>query len=43
MSKLRRCEEHHYTLESICPKCGKPTESAHNKFPKLKDAKEKED
>jgi len=42
--KILKCSEHAesvYTLKAECPKCGKQTKSAHYKFLKLRDVKEK--
>jgi len=39
--KLRKCEEHGYTLEGSCKKCGKKTGDAHYKFVKVRDVKER--
>jgi rRNA maturation protein Nop10 len=39
--KINKCEEYHYTLKDVCPICKKTTKSAHYKFIKLKDVKEK--
>lgn len=41
MTKLKTCicaNNKVYTLKDICPKCNKPTTSAHYKFIKIKDA-----
>lgn len=38
--KLRKCEEHGYTLEKKCKECGKETKEAHYKFIKIKSVRE---
>jgi len=38
--KLRKCEEHGYTLQEKCSKCGGKTKDAHYKFVKVRDVKE---
>ena len=38
--KLKKCEEHGYTMEKKCAECGKETKEAHYKFVKIKSVKE---
>jgi len=37
---MKKCEEHGYTLEDKCKKCGEETASVHYKFVKIKDVSE---
>lgn len=41
--KLKKCEEHGYTLKDECLSCGEKSKDAHYKFLKIRSANIKQD